>query len=64
MVKPKLSIEDALKIHYRIKNRERKCFLSQEFGVSVSTLNNIEHCKERYKCLKEHINKNNETCIH
>lgn len=48
----KLTIEQAIELYKRMKKGGRKCFLSEEYNVSVSTLYNIERCEERWVCLK------------
>lgn len=57
MVKTNLTDQQGLEIYYRIKNGERKVFLSQEYKCSLEALRNIEYCKLRWKCLNQLINK-------
>lgn len=51
----KLTLDQAIEVYTRMKKGDRKCFLSEEYNVSVSTLYTIERCEERWSCLKKLI---------
>lgn len=52
-----LTIEQALEIYYKVKNKVPKVLICDEYKINPSTIYSIEACRNRWKCLLPYINK-------